>query len=407
MVYSFNKKEGFLIYWNPLKILGAIKKMKESLFNYGFEYENQKYIFNTNNNGLIQINNDIFTEEEREYLRVNRFWVDDNEDEIALLEREINHNIQKRQKELELTIALTNYCNFSCVYCYQNKNEKLMTTEVANMIIEKIDRILNDNIFEGINIHYFGGEPLLNIPVLIYLDENIKKITDKIGIVYKAFLTTNGSMLSKELLQKVKFSSIQLTFDGLEKTHDRLRVSDHFHFKEEIELIENIMNFSQAKVLLRTNICKENKDEIIALHKYIFEKFGNERIEINPNRTIKYHQDDSFEMLSVQEYAEVAYQIKLLWSEQKGKFELPVPRSTPCKFPYGNAYAISPEGYCTFCSGSMDQEKKYFLNKSRKLKEPVKNENKRIRKISAANSDDDTDIFFDIVNSQIAELPYR
>jgi hypothetical protein len=29
-----------------------------------------------------------------------------------------------------------------------------MTTEVANMIIEKIDRILNDNIFEGINIHY-------------------------------------------------------------------------------------------------------------------------------------------------------------------------------------------------------------------------------------------------------------
>ena len=49
-----------------------------------------------------------------------------------------------------------------------------MTTEVANMIIEKIDRILNDNIFEGINIHYFGGEPLLNIPVLIYLDENMK-----------------------------------------------------------------------------------------------------------------------------------------------------------------------------------------------------------------------------------------
>ncbi|MFW5555784.1 MAG: hypothetical protein ACOCN3_12600 [Roseburia inulinivorans] len=78
--------------------------------------------------------------------------------------------------------------------------------------------------------------------------------------------------------------------------------------------------------------------------------------------TIKYHQDDSFEMLSVQEYAEVAYQIKLLWSEQKGKFELPVPRSTPCKFPYGNAYAIGTEGYCTFCSGSMDQEKKYFFD---------------------------------------------
>ncbi len=70
----------------------------------------------------------------------------------------------------------------------------------------------------------------LNIPVLIYLDENIKKITDKIGIVYKTFLTTNGSMLSKELLQKVKFSSILLTFDGLEKTHDRLRSVAPFPF---------------------------------------------------------------------------------------------------------------------------------------------------------------------------------
>ena len=81
-----------------LKNFGSNKKMKESLFNYRFEYENQKYIFNTNNNGLIQINNDIFTEEEREYLRVNRFWVDDNEDEIALLEREINHNIQETER---------------------------------------------------------------------------------------------------------------------------------------------------------------------------------------------------------------------------------------------------------------------------------------------------------------------
>lgn len=62
-----------------------------------------------------------------------------------------------------------------------------MTTEVANMIIEKIDRILNDNIFEGINIHYFGGEPLLNIPVLIYLDENIKRLQIKLELCIRHF----------------------------------------------------------------------------------------------------------------------------------------------------------------------------------------------------------------------------
>ncbi len=76
------------------------------------------------------------------------------------MKEKYNHNIQKETERVRTYNALTNYCNFSCVYCFQNKNEKLMTTEVANMIIEKIDRILNDNIFEGINIHYFGGEPL-------------------------------------------------------------------------------------------------------------------------------------------------------------------------------------------------------------------------------------------------------
>ena len=45
------KKRRILIYWNPLKIKNN-KKNEESLFNYRFEYENQKYIFNTNNNGF-------------------------------------------------------------------------------------------------------------------------------------------------------------------------------------------------------------------------------------------------------------------------------------------------------------------------------------------------------------------
>lgn len=51
MVYSFNKKRRDSNILESLKNFGSNKKMKESLFNYRFEYENQKYIFNTNNNG--------------------------------------------------------------------------------------------------------------------------------------------------------------------------------------------------------------------------------------------------------------------------------------------------------------------------------------------------------------------
>lgn len=76
--------------------------MKESIFNYHFTINNKKYIFNTNNSGLLQQNPKGFTEEEQNYLIQNNFWVDDNFDEVAALEQEINQNIKKASTILNL-----------------------------------------------------------------------------------------------------------------------------------------------------------------------------------------------------------------------------------------------------------------------------------------------------------------
>lgn len=67
------------------------------------------------------------------------------------------------------------------------------------------------------------------------------------------------------------------------------------------------------------NICRQNKDDALKLHRYIIETFGGERIQIAP---------------------------KLL----------------PCSFPYGNAYAVSPEGYCDFCSSLSRNERTKFTD---------------------------------------------
>ncbi len=96
--------------------------MRESIFNYHFTLNNKKYIFNTNNSGLLEQNPTGFTDEENFYLIENNFLVDDALDEAAELEKEINQNIKNGTDDLQLTIALTNQCNFKCIYCSQDKN---------------------------------------------------------------------------------------------------------------------------------------------------------------------------------------------------------------------------------------------------------------------------------------------
>ncbi len=49
--------------------------MKESIFNYHFLINDKEYLFNTNNGGLIELNPNGFTDEEKKILGENRFWV--------------------------------------------------------------------------------------------------------------------------------------------------------------------------------------------------------------------------------------------------------------------------------------------------------------------------------------------
>lgn len=320
--------------------------MKESIFNYHFLLYGKKYIFNTNNGGLIEVNPDGFTDEEKRFLAENRFGVEDQCDEVQDLEKEINENINQGNGNLDITVALTYQCNFQCVYCFEDKNNKVMEKNTAQEIIDKIADILSDYKYENLRIHYFGGEPLLNMDVMLYFHENLKKIAENKGIQYKPSLTTNGSMLTDELISSMNFDTIQLTFDGLEKTHNSLRVADTFRFAEQVQLMGRILEHSNTKIRFRVNLCKQNRSEVIKLYRYITGKYGKDRIIFSPNRMIKYHDESQFDMLSVKEYADALIEIKDSISDE---YPLPSPERTPCAFVYGNAFSVNTDGNCDFC----------------------------------------------------------
>ena len=73
-----------------------------------------------------------------------------------------------------------------------------MNKETAQEIIEKVAQILPEHKYNRLKIHYYGGEPLLNLNVLLYFHEKFKIISEDMGIPYKTSLTTNGSLLTNE-----------------------------------------------------------------------------------------------------------------------------------------------------------------------------------------------------------------
>ena len=81
--------------------------------------------------------------------------------------------------QLRVTVLTTLQCNFACDYCIQgdhgdyNKHAAKMSLETAARTAEWAEQRLDAIGPESFVLTFFGGEPLLNLPVLFYLAERL------------------------------------------------------------------------------------------------------------------------------------------------------------------------------------------------------------------------------------------
>lgn len=135
----------------------------------------------------------------------------------------------------QLTLIVTEACNFRCKYCiysgeYSNNRThsiNSMNLDTAKLAIFQylthFNEIRKNNIAATPTIGFFGGEPLIKFNLI---KESVKysKSIYKEDIVYT--VTTNGSLLNKDIIKffiKNKFY-INITLNGSKEEHDRLRV---------------------------------------------------------------------------------------------------------------------------------------------------------------------------------------
>jgi len=177
---------------------------------------------------------DVLSESEREavdLLAENGFFVDGYESDRRRME-DYFHSIKHSTDELHITVLTTLQCNFACGYCYQGDREDFnqfadkMTLETSGRLAEWIAGELDRVRPEKFVMTFFGGEPLLNLPVVYDLAERTFLATQKRGIRQSLSMITNGLLLTEDVVDRLLpygLRGIKITLDGDKETHDRMR----------------------------------------------------------------------------------------------------------------------------------------------------------------------------------------
>lgn len=140
--------------------------------------------------------------------------------------------VREDRTELRVTVLTTLQCNFACDYCYQgdhgdyNLSAAKMSLDTAARVAAWVETRLDELGPESLALTFFGGEPLLNLPVVFYLAERLWASSRSRGVRMRASVITNGLLLTPEVVDRLLpfgLTGVKVTLDGDRETHDRMR----------------------------------------------------------------------------------------------------------------------------------------------------------------------------------------
>ncbi len=124
---------------------------------------------------------------------------------------------------MKAILHLTSACNLRCTYCYAKKQDvnAVMTSEIAHAAVD----LVASQPFSGFCISFFGGEPLLQFPLIRTTVDYARKQANIQGKRLALRMSTNGLLLTPEILHYCQEQEIILAIscDGNQSSHDASR----------------------------------------------------------------------------------------------------------------------------------------------------------------------------------------
>ena len=126
-----------------------------------------------------------------------------------------------------INLLIAQRCNLRCTYCYGGGGEYgeagMMSEETALRAVDWLLEQSGDN--ELVSVSFFGGEPLLALPLLKKVTAHLRETAAAAGKRANFAVATNGVLLDDEALAWFKENGFRLLvgFDGPPEIQDRNR----------------------------------------------------------------------------------------------------------------------------------------------------------------------------------------
>lgn len=357
-------------------------KIKESIFNIYYQFGDKKIAYNSLYCGLAEIDDkyiklldkikdektNIFDKNEIKLLEVAKkykYIIDDESDEL-LDYRTKKYYHKFNEDKLSLTIAPTLDCNFKCTYCYETCKHGIIDNNVQNNIIEFIKKRVGS--IKKLSISWYGGEPLIAKEVIYTMSEKIISICEENDVEYSAFMVTNGYLLIKEDIRKLKKSRIkrfQITIDGPPNIHNNRRIckSGSNSYDTIIANVNRLLK-ENLKINLRINIDKSNRKYVEELFYLLSKNLVNKNIKFSFGKVTPFTEackSISGDCYNIEEFASeyielYKYIVKYGFVE-RNSFKYPKPRYNYCGASNLNFFVLDPEGYVYKCWNNIGEIK--------------------------------------------------
>jgi radical SAM protein with 4Fe4S-binding SPASM domain len=160
---------------------------------------------------------------------------------IKMLNTEqINKYFDGKPPLISASIRVTKSCNLRCIHCYAD-SQNCKSEQMDNPKIKKLVQDISD--LGSTSIFFTGGEPFIRQDMT-----EIINYTSSLNM--GVYLSTNGTLLNKEILEKIKKANIklfQISLDGHNaKNHEKIRG------------VKNIFDKSTKAIALSSKILKHN-----------------------------------------------------------------------------------------------------------------------------------------------------
>src|SRR5215468_7029171 len=298
--------------------MGASTKllaMQPSIFNIRVPLRDRDDVFllNTLTDAQLIVSSDVadlldrpsfdsLTESERDavdVLKENGFFVADYAADRRALE-DYFHDVKHSGEELHVTVLTTLQCNFACGYCYQGDREDFnqfaekMTLETSARVAAWIERELDRLQPKKFVMTFFGGEPLLNLPVVYDLAERMWSVTQARGVRQSLSLITNGLLLTEDIVDRLEplgLRGVKITLDGDRDTHNRMRPlrGGQGTFDRIIENMRRVAG--KCRISIGGNFDDSSFGSYTALLGFLKEEFEGKLSKVNFKPTVRSPED--------------------------------------------------------------------------------------------------------------------